>query len=51
VVRMREAEGYHRGISGSQLEIIEGSGHMTLEEQPTVFNQLIDRFLTTVLPA
>ncbi len=37
---------YYRNIPGAQWETIEGSGHMTLSEQPRVVSRLIEEFLT-----
>ena len=40
-----DAEFMHRGLSGSQLEIIEDAAHMTNMEQPQVFNLVLLDFL------
>jgi pimeloyl-ACP methyl ester carboxylesterase len=43
-----DAEFMHRGLSDSQLEIIEDAAHMTNMEQPEVFNRALNGFLRTV---
>ena len=40
-----DAETIHRGIRGSQLEIIKDAGHLINMEQPEVFNQVVIEFL------
>ena len=40
-----DAETIHRGIRGSQLEIIKDAGHLMNMEQPEVFNQVVIEFL------
>jgi pimeloyl-ACP methyl ester carboxylesterase len=39
------AEDLHRGIAGSQLEVIAGAGHMPNLEAPDAFNQVLAGFL------
>ena len=39
------AEQLHQGISGSQLAIIEGAGHMPNLERPNAFNQVLGSWL------
>ncbi len=43
-----DAEFMHRGLSGSQLEIIEDAAHMTNLEQSEVFNRELFAFLKTL---
>jgi pimeloyl-ACP methyl ester carboxylesterase len=38
----------HRGIPGSQLEIIEDSGHMSNLERPAIFNELVAKLLASL---
>lgn len=45
VVSPREMLTYRHYIPHSQLHLLEGSGHMTLQEQAPRFNDLMDRFL------
>ena len=42
------SEDLHRLIPGSTLEIINGAGHLSNAEQPELFNQSIDRFLSAI---
>jgi pimeloyl-ACP methyl ester carboxylesterase len=42
------SEEMHRGIPGSQLEIIEDSGHMTNLERPDEFNAILGSFLESL---
>lgn len=39
------AEDLHRGIAGSQLEVIAGAGHMPNLERPDAFNEVVGDFL------
>jgi len=39
------SEQMHRDISGSELTVIKGAGHMSNMEQPAVFNDTLARFL------
>jgi 3-oxoadipate enol-lactonase len=39
------AEDLHRGIAGSQLEVIAGAGHMPNLEDPAAFNKAVGEFL------
>jgi pimeloyl-ACP methyl ester carboxylesterase len=45
---VRLSEEMHRGIPGSRLEIIEGSGHMTNLERPDEFNAILGSFLDSL---
>jgi pimeloyl-ACP methyl ester carboxylesterase len=45
IVPVRDAYGYHRQISNSQMEIFERTGHMLQFERPGRFNALLDDFL------
>jgi len=45
VVPVSDALEYARLIRGSQLEIIDGCGHLPMVERPVRFNRLLDRFL------
>jgi len=51
IVSQGEMDTYHSQIAGSTLEILDGSGHMTLQEQPEKFNGLMEAFLTGLPPA
>jgi len=42
------SEEMHRGIRGSKLQIIEGSGHMTNLERPDEFNAILGSFLDSL---
>ena len=44
-ISKEETEEYMSFFSGSSLELIQGAGHMSSEEQPKVFNQLLKNFL------
>ena len=35
-------------ISGAQLEVIPGAGHLPNQEQPERFNAVLDRFLASL---
>src|SRR5258706_15910263 len=39
------AEDLHKGIAGSQLEVIAGAGHMPNLEMPAAFNTIVGEFL------
>jgi pimeloyl-ACP methyl ester carboxylesterase len=39
------AEELHRGVAGSQLEVIAGAGHMPNLEDPAAFNKIVGAFL------
>lgn len=39
----------HRAVAGSQLAVIDGSGHSTYFEQPQAFNETVMRFLESTL--
>jgi pimeloyl-ACP methyl ester carboxylesterase len=45
IVRVEDAIGYHRLISGSRLELFERTGHLPQLERPLRFNALLDEFL------
>jgi len=45
-----QTEDYGSLFPGSQLEIISGAGHMSSEEQPDYFNQLLESFIGETLP-
>jgi pimeloyl-ACP methyl ester carboxylesterase len=38
----------HRGVHGSQLEIIEEAGHMPNLERPEKFNSILGSFLASL---
>ncbi|MBI2953397.1 MAG: alpha/beta hydrolase [Chloroflexi bacterium] len=42
---VKYSEYLNRAIAGSQLEIIDGAGHMVMLEKPDAFNAAVDRFL------
>ena len=46
IVSQREVENQHRHIPGSQLHIIESTGHMSFEEKPVVVNRVMETFLS-----
>ncbi|HKC63937.1 MAG TPA: alpha/beta hydrolase, partial [Pyrinomonadaceae bacterium] len=46
----RDAELMHKGIRGSQIEIIEGASHLSNLEQPEQFNRAIKDFLNAPQP-
>ncbi len=45
-----QTEDYGSLFPGSQLKIISGAGHMSSEEQPDYFNQLLESFIEVALP-
>lgn len=51
IIPARHGEDAHRTLSGSQLEIFEGAGHMPQLEQPGRFIAVIERFLAENDPA
>jgi len=48
VVDVRTAARFHRDITGSQLVVVDGAGHMVHEEKPDAVNQAITSFLDTL---
>lgn len=42
----REARALHAAIAGSQLEILEGAGHVPNVERPAAFNHVVGEFLS-----
>jgi len=48
-ISQEQTEDYGSLFPGSQLEIISGAGHMSSEEQPEYFNQLLERFIDDTL--
>jgi 3-oxoadipate enol-lactonase len=50
ITPLADAETMHREIGGSQLEIIEGAGHVSNLEQPEKFNRAIGKFLHDLEP-
>ncbi len=45
---VKYSEYLNRNISGSELAIIDGAGHMVMIEQPEAFNAALDSFLRTL---
>lgn len=45
ITPLEEAEKMHQGIAGSQVEVIEGAGHVSNIEQPIAFNRALLAFL------
>lgn len=45
VTPIEDAEELHRGVRGSQLEIIHGAGHLSNLEQPAEFSRVVAGFL------
>jgi len=43
-----DAELMHRGIPGSRLEVIAGTGHMPNVERPEEFNRILGEFLDSL---
>lgn len=48
ITPVEDSEAMQREIPGSQLEIIEGAGHVSNLEQPEEFNRLLVKFLSNV---
>ena len=48
-ISQEQTEDYGSLFPGSKLEIISGAGHMSSEEQPDYFNQLLKSFIDTTL--
>jgi pimeloyl-ACP methyl ester carboxylesterase len=44
------SEFLHKGITGSQMHIVEGAGHMAMLEKPDVIADLLSRFLDDLPP-
>jgi pimeloyl-ACP methyl ester carboxylesterase len=42
---MKEAEAMHAAIPHSQLQLINGSGHLLNMEQPEIINEAVRKFL------
>ena len=51
IVPLATAEALRRGISGSQLSVVEAAGHLVPEEQPEQFTSAITSFLAAHAPA
>ncbi|HQG66037.1 MAG TPA: alpha/beta hydrolase [Smithella sp.] len=45
------SRGLAAGIKKSQLEIIDGAGHMVMMEKPAEFNHILDEFTASICPA
>jgi pimeloyl-ACP methyl ester carboxylesterase len=45
IVPLKQGERLHERIRGSRLEVVDGTGHLPLEEQPEATNRLILEFL------
>lgn len=46
ITPVEDAERLHSAISGSQLRVVPGAGHLANRERPSEFNAEIDRFIT-----
>lgn len=50
LIPLAMGEHFNKGIAGSQLIVIEGTGHIPMVGKPDEFNQLVQRFLTAAPP-